>query len=126
MLGVAVTGATAEDRAIAKSMGIPPELKSLISQVGEAAKKKDFVALRSAMTQEFIWSFGGDGDADQAIAEWKKYPRYLSDLAAVTKAKCGAEGPDYIQCPMNAGTRFRAGFRLVGGQWKMAYFVGGD
>ena len=125
-LGAAAMNAHAGEHALAKQAGVPPELKRLISQIGDAAKRNDFAALRSAMVQEFVWSFGGDGDADQAIAEWKIYPKYLHDLAAATRAKCGAEGHEYIQCPAKAGTRFRAGFRLVGGQWKMAYFVGGD
>lgn len=126
VLGAVTINACAREHGVEKQASVPPELKKLISQVGDAAKRKDFVTLRSAMVLEFVWSFGGDGDADQAIAEWKKYPQYLRDLAAATRAKCGAEGPEYIQCPAKAGTQFRAGFRLDGGQWKMAYFVGGD
>lgn len=118
--------ASADDGRASNAASIPPELRSLISQVSDAATRKDFVALRAAMITEFVWSFGGDGDADQAIAEWKVHPKLLGHLAAATKAQCGAEGPDYIQCPANAGTGFRAGFRLVDSHWKMAYFVAGD
>jgi hypothetical protein len=124
--GFAAMNACAGDHGIAKQSSISPELQKVISQIGDASQRKDFNALRSAMVQNFVWSFGGDSDADQAIAEWKKNPQYLRDLALASRAKCGAEGSEYIQCPANAGTRFRAGFRLVGGQWKMAYFVGGD
>ena len=77
------------------------------------------------MAEDFSWSFGGDASADQAIAEWRKQPRYLRQLASVTKSRCSYEGK-YVDCPANPRTAFRAGFTKIDGRWKMAYFVEGD
>lgn len=77
------------------------------------------------MSEEFSWSFGGDASADQAIAEWRKRPRYLRRLAEITKSSC-VYRDKYVECPANAQTSFRAGFTRIGDRWKMAYFVEGD
>jgi len=105
---------------------LAPDLSKLISRIGDAAKRKDYVVLRANMTDDFIWSFGGKNSADQAITEWRIDPKYLTALALATHAKCGHADKDYFQCPAKPGSAFRAGFRLVGNQWKMAYFVAGD
>lgn len=105
---------------------LAPDLAALISRVSDAAKRKDYAALRASMTDEFIWSYSGKSSADQAITEWRIDPKYLVALTLATHAKCGRADKEYVQCPAKPGTAFRAGFRLVGNQWKMAYFVEGD
>ena len=109
-------------------MAVPPPSGALevIERVNRAARQKDYVTLRANMIQEFSWSFGGDSSAEQAIAEWKKGPRYLRQLVRVTQGKCAYRKDGYVECPANAGTSFRAGFKLSEGQWKMVYFVEGD
>ena len=86
----------------------------------------DYLALRADMIQEFRWSFGGDSSAEQAITEWKKEPGYMRQLSRVTQTRCAYRKDKYVECPANAGTSFRAGFKLNDGQWKMVYFIGGD
>ena len=106
----------------------PPsgELAAAVSKVHSAAARRDYLALRASMAKEFTWGFGGDADIEQALTEWQKDARYLSGLAKVTQAKCGwIEGGIY-QCPAKPGLKFRAGFKQVGGIWKMVYFVEGD
>jgi hypothetical protein len=106
---------------------VPPSgALEVIARVSRAARQMDYVALRGDMIQEFTWSFGGDSSAEQAIAEWKKQPKYLRRLGKVTQARCTYRKDKYVECPANAGTSFRAGFKLSEGRWKMVYFVGGD
>jgi len=108
--------------------GETPPLGALqvIGRVNRAAKQMDYAALRADMIQEFSWSFGGDSSAEQAIAEWKKQPKYMCQLDKITQARCAYQKDGYVECPANAGTSFRAGFKLSEGKWKMVYFVGGD
>ena len=110
----------------AKSRPGEAELRLVISRVNEASVRKDLVALRSLMVEEFTWSFGGDGSADQALAEWKSKPKLLSALAAATRGPCEPIGKGVIQCPRNAGVNHRAGFKAIDGNWKLVYFVAGD
>jgi hypothetical protein len=112
------------DRAAAE----PPPSGALevIARVNRAARQMDYVALRADMIKEFSWSFGGDSSAEQAIAEWKKQPEYMRQLGRVTKMRCAYRKDKYVECPANAGTSFRAGFKMSEGQWKMVYFIGGD
>jgi hypothetical protein len=106
--------------------GIPREASARIAQVQEAAKRKDYSALQNLMVQDFTWSFGGDGNAQEAIEAWKEAPASLARLAKVTRSKCGFVSKEVIQCPVSAGTSHRAGFKNLGGTWKMVYFVAGD
>ena len=114
----------ASGRAAAESP--PPGALEVIARVNLAAKHRDYVALRAEMIQEFQWSFGGDSNAEQAIAEWKKQSAHMHRLDRATQARCAYRQDKYVECPANAGTAFRAGFKLSEGQWKMVYFIGGD
>lgn len=78
------------------------------------------------MQEAFVSSFGGDGGPGEALALWATDSAYLRNLAEATSASCAFEPPDYVECPRNAGTGFRAGFRLTRGRWKFASFVAGD
>ena len=105
---------------------IPAAAKIVIEQVHRAAVAKDFDSLRQHMVPEFSWSFGGDASIEQAIAAWKKQPGYLRQLARVTKQKCTYRKDRYVECPVGAGTNFRAGFKATDGKWRMEYFLEGD
>jgi hypothetical protein len=104
---------------------VPPAAKGVIARVHAAASAADYSRLRSLMIEDFLWSFGGDASADQAIAEWRKRPQYIRRLAEITKAKCSYRD-GYVECPANARTSLRAGFTRIGDRWKMAYLVEGD
>lgn len=107
---------------------IPKEAVSVIADVHDAAVRKDLGKLRTKMVDEFVWSFGGDGDADQAISNWRDEPDALKALARVTSGPCGPlEGAvEIIQCPGNAGIEYRAGFKQTKNGWRMVWFVAGD
>jgi hypothetical protein len=92
----------------------------------DAAKKKDFPAVRQLMIDKFSWSFGGDSDADQAIEEWKKERRYLVALEQVLRRGCRAADAAHVECPGRGGLKFRAGFLKTAKGWKLEYFVEGD
>jgi hypothetical protein len=104
----------------------PPAALNAIANVHRAAQETDYVALRTAMVDDFRWSFGGDASADQAIAEWRQQPRYLQQLVKVTVARCNREPDGFVECRAGARAPFRAGFALRDGRWKFAYFVEGD
>jgi len=104
----------------------PSGALEVIARVNLAARHMDYVALRADMIQDFRWSFGGDSSAEQAIDEWKKQSVYMRRLDRATRARCAYRQDKYVECPANAGTSFRAGFKLNEGQWKMVYFIGGD
>ncbi|WP_147266958.1 hypothetical protein [Parvibium lacunae] len=105
---------------------IPLEAQSLISKVHVAARKKDIDTLKKLMATEFVWSFGGDGDAEQAIQAWKADTSILKKLYRVTGQDCVKKNNQFIECPKNAGTNYRAGFKQTSEGWRMIYFVAGD
>jgi hypothetical protein len=110
-----------------ESKPMPTEAQVVIRSVRTAAKTKDFAALRKLMVPEFTWSFGGDGDADQAIAAWKRDPSAIRELYRVTGLRCAFNTDERnIQCPPNAGYRYRVGFTKTEQGWWMSYFVAGD
>lgn len=111
---------------------LPAEVWNVIRQMNDAAGAADFASLRALMADDFTWSFGGDGDADQAISAWRDDPQYyLKALRGVLTKSCRREGHFYdgqshVFCPGKTGTDFRAGFTLGKDGWKMRYFVIGD
>lgn len=123
---VAATALGAVASFVSASGPVPSEAVEIVSKVHSAAARQDYVTLRSNMATEFTWSFGGDADIEQALAEWKKDVKYLKGLAKATEAKCGWIDLGIYQCPAKAGLAFRAGFKQVEGRWKMVYFVAGD
>jgi hypothetical protein len=104
---------------------LPTAAQVIIREVSAAASRKDFVALEALMAREFTWSFGGDVDAKQALAEWQSQPRYLQELRRVTRLPCQQQG-EYVECPANANAGYRAGFKRTQAGWRMVYFVAGD
>lgn len=106
---------------------IPAEARTAIRAVHAAAKAKDLVALRQLMDADFTWSFGGDGDAEQAIEAWKHDPNAIRELYRLTGRRCAYRIDEgNIQCPPNAGYHYRAGFSKTVHGWRMTYFVAGD
>ncbi len=106
---------------------IPLDAKSVIRSVQVAAKAKDYRALKALMVPEFKWSFGGDGDADQAIEAWKHDQEALRELSRVTRLRCSfIADTNAIQCPANEEIYYRAGFTKTSEGWRMSYFVAGD
>ncbi|MBB3121003.1 hypothetical protein [Pseudoduganella violacea] len=126
ILTIAFTLGMAADNILAKKP-IPAEAHLIIQKVRAAAKRKDFSTLRKLMVPEFTWSFGGDGDADQAIDAWRRDPRVMKELFRITGHRCAfASNEENIQCPPNAGYDYRAGFEKTEHGWRMTYFVAGD
>jgi hypothetical protein len=106
---------------------IPTEARAIILEVHRAANKKDFTALRRLMVSQFTWSYGGDGDADQAIDAWKHDRAAMRELYRITAQRCSFSSDEQnIQCPPNAGYRYRDGFTKTEQGWRMSYFVAGD
>ena len=114
--------------AIERADAAPPPAAAVdaVAKVRLAAERKDYAALRAAMVEDFRWSFGGDANAEQALVEWNKQPRYLQQLTRATAARCVLESDGYVECRAGAKATFRAGFTLRDGHWKFAYFVEGD
>jgi hypothetical protein len=110
----------------ASEQPLPVEAKQTIAAVHVAAEKGDFRALRKLMKTDFLWSFGGDGSANQAIRAWQESPAELKELARITSLSCAYIRSGLIQCPSNAGQYHRAGFKNTEEGWRMTYFVAGD
>lgn len=105
---------------------LPKNASAAIAAVHRAAAHRDLQSLRELMVQEFVWSFGGDGDADQAIQSWRTLPSELRTLARLTAHACGYVDKNLIQCPTHSGIDYRAGFSKTDQGWRMVYFVAGD
>ena len=110
----------------AGTYNIPIEAALTISKVNSAAQQNDFEALQLLMTTDFIWSFGGDASATQAIAEWRSNPDAIKQLIKVTGQPCTHNEDNTVECPRNAGLGYRAGFKITNAGWRMYYFVQGD
>ena len=105
---------------------IPVAAQAVISQVNSAAKSKNFIALEKLMLDDFLWSFGGDGDAKQAIESWKKDAQAMKQLIRITKSRCESVSLGIVICPVNARTGYRARFVSTDSGWRMASFIAGD
>lgn len=105
---------------------LPKAATAVITQIHNAAKAADYDMLQSLMTQDFIWSFGGDASATQAIAEWKTKPSVLNQLIKVTDQPCTLHADNSVECPSNTGIGYRAGFKNTSAGWRMFYLVEGD
>lgn len=123
---VAFTAAGVFVSAASARGAIPGELVATVTKVHSAAERGDYTMLRASMIKAFTWSFGGDGDIEQALSEWKRDSKYLKALTKATRGNCGWIERGVLQCPVDAGLAYRAGFKQVEGSWKMVYFVEGD
>src|SRR5262245_24184320 len=108
---------------------VPAGASDLISKTAAWSATGDLVSLRQVMTDNFVWSFGGDDGADNAIAEWKGDKRYLAALTKVLKLPCRPadyNGTPGVECPGRGGLSFRAWFVQVQQGWRFTAFVEGD
>lgn len=110
---------------------VPDAASKAVTEVHRAALTRDAAALRSKMVDEFSWSAGGAPSADVAIATWQADGAILGELARVLDAGCRTDDsgklvtcpPAYTEQPSYDG--YRAGFKLIDGDWKMAFFLSG-
>ena len=108
------------------AQAVPAPAQTVIQQVHRAAKAKNFSALEKLMAKEFLWSFGGDGNAKQAIEAWKANPRALRQLYRITGSRCVVRRDESVECPPIAGVSYRARFIESANGWLMVSFVEGD
>jgi hypothetical protein len=87
---------------------------------------KTFYALESLMAKDFLWGFGGDGSARDAIEAWRTGPAYLKNLCRVTRMRCKYTEEERVKCPANAGKGYRAAFKQLPEGGRMISFVAGD
>lgn len=112
--------------------GLPPAAARAIAQVEQAANERDVGRLRPLMADEFTYSFGDSPSADTAIAMWQADPNLLGELGKALAAGCAQDRKDgQVVCPAafltdQSFAGYRAGFRNLGGAWKMVFFVAGD
>lgn len=112
--------------AFSAEQAIPSQAQAVIQQVHRAAKAKNYSAIEKLMVQEFVWSFGGDGDAKQAIQAWKADSNAVRELLRVTGSQCAALRDGSVECPAKAGISYRARFKETPEGWRMVSFVAGD
>jgi hypothetical protein len=105
---------------------IPQAAKTVVAEIHQSAKLRDTKTLRKLMMSNFIWSFGGDASATQAIDSWLANPILFDELSRITSMDCISIETDIVECPKDADTGYRAGFKSTPKGWRMAYFVQGD
>jgi len=113
----------------AKYDKLPQQAARVVSFVKQAALERNTTALRDLMVDDFAWGDGGEPSADVAIAMWQADATILTELANVLDTGCVADaGKTTVTCPP-ASTEdpsydgYRAGFKLVGNQWRLAFFM---
>jgi hypothetical protein len=117
---------------LAKFGKLPPGAAQVVGQVEEAANTRDIGRLRPLMADEFTYSFGDSPSAETAIVMWQADPTILAEIGKALAAGCAQDPKDQqVVCPATFltdenFTGYRAGFRNVGGSWKMVFFVAGD
>src|SRR3979411_3180707 len=67
---------------------LPADASMIVERALKAARLKDVNPLKRLMIPQFLWSFGGDRDADQAIEFWKADARYLDEMVRVLDRGC--------------------------------------
>jgi hypothetical protein len=111
---------------------LPPAAARAIAEVENAAASRDVGRLRPLMADEFTYSFGDSPSADTAVVMWQADPTILSEIGKALSAGCAQDRKDgQVVCPAafltdQSFAGYRAGFRNVGGAWKMVFFVAGD
>lgn len=110
---------------VSANLTVPKDAQLLVARIHILAKSRDVMAMESNMVNDFVWGFGGDGDSKQAVENWKRNPKLLDQLYLVTGQKCGFDGQT-VQCPVNPGIKYRAGFQQTENGWKMIYLVAGN
>jgi hypothetical protein len=108
---------------------IPAAASNLISKAALWSAARDLASLRQIMADEFVWSFGGDDGADNAVREWRSDERYLRALSKVLRLPCRTgnyNGTPAVECPGRGARSFRAWFVETNAGWKFAAFVEGD
>jgi hypothetical protein len=112
---------------------LPPEVAHVVAATLQAAKARDYRALRATMHDEFTWSLGAPPGADTAVAMWQADSTILGHLIAAIEAGCSMDQHgtqvtcprQYTETPEYLG--YRAGFTMDAGRaWKMSFFVAGD
>lgn len=105
---------------------LPNDARVTLNATVAAAKAKDWAVLRSMMVSKFTWSFGDEADAEAAIAEWKREPRYPRGLLTILSNGCHMKDAQHVECPGRGDMSFRAGLVKEEGKWRLQYFVEGD
>lgn len=141
-----VSSKTAHDGRIAKphtrtaNAAAERAWRTFFPRFRNAVKRRDRAALRNMMSPEFLYSFGGDLDRDQALASWDEsgdeaWRAFAAVLArgAVSRENADTEGrqiPSRIAPPAakrNGYISWRAYFEYgADGRWRCTAFVQGD
>lgn len=111
---------------------LPAGAEDALRAVHDAADRGDLQALRGWLAEDINWSFGGTPSAEDAVAEWRKNPRILRELARVLDRGClESSETGLVTCPPEHTTApgyldWRAGFERREAGWRMVFFVAGD
>jgi hypothetical protein len=105
---------------------LPPEAARLVAELAAASTKKDSQALRTRMSEDFVWSLGGAPGIEPALALWNADPMLFSSLRATLDAGCSEREQGLIVCPSRGGgtpgsrrVELRTG---ADGRWRFAAF----
>jgi hypothetical protein len=102
----------------------PPAAQLVIDAVTRAARERDFVGLRQAMSDPFVDGVSASISADSALTVWQRKPDLL-DILLSSVQRCQAESPERVGCPPVAGTLAlepSARFERRGKGWRLVAF----
>jgi hypothetical protein len=112
-----------------KYENLPPAAFEVVRAVHRFAQGRELSALRTRMTDEFAFSYGGaSGSAEVALAVWQADAGALPELVRILEAGCRPDPAlPRVTCPpefqYGKGFRgYRAGFEKKGAAWKLAFF----
>jgi hypothetical protein len=111
---------------------LPPGAARVLAEVQRAAETRDARALRPFLADDVTYNLGQAPSADTAVVVWQADTTVLAELDKALSAGCALDqAKQQIVCPATyikdpSFTGYRAGFQMVGGQWKMIFFVAGE
>jgi hypothetical protein len=117
------------DRQPLKHQAHDTSFQAFVGRLRIAVQKKDQQTLASMMAPDFGWRWDAPPPGETPFAYWDQNNLWR-ELGSILKEPFVPNG-DYLVAPAQVVTDpeyrgFRAGVRMVGGSWKLAYFVSGE
>lgn len=103
---------------------VPPAVAKRLAFLKDALGRRDYVALRTVVSDNVVWSLGGAPGADTAMAMWQADSEPLDAMALVIAGGCGTVD-NKTTCPPGppvAGA-WQLELSLEGDRWKISSFV---
>jgi hypothetical protein len=103
---------------------VPPLVAKRLAFIKDALGRRDYVALRTVVSDNVVWSLGGAPGAETAMAMWQADSETLDAMAATINGGCGTTDAK-TTCPPGPPTAgaWQLELSLEGESWKISSFV---